>query len=155
MHIVERAGNKKKLTHIRPVDDKDFKTITVKRYFFYWKKIKSTCPVFKLTLIDSNDILGLIALVDYYEEQRTEIKLLAVSIENLGKEKQFEGTAGCLIAFACKEALLKFENFPCVSLIPKTELKQHYINKYHMIDAGWQLYLEDMPLLNVIKEYLA
>jgi hypothetical protein len=153
MHIIERTSNEMKQVHVRLVDDSDFKTITVRRHSFNWKKIKNESLIYKLTLINSKDILGLIAIVDYPEEQRSEIKLLAVSAENLGKEKKFEGIAGCLIAFACKEALLKFKDFPCVSLIPKTELKQHYINKYHMIDAGWQLYLEDIPLFNIIKEY--
>lgn len=39
-------------------------------------------------------------------------------------------------------------------LIPKTELKKHYIQKYKMFDAGKSLYLEDEPLLAMIKEYL-
>jgi hypothetical protein len=153
MHIIEQTSNEMKQVHVRLVDDNDFKLITVRRYSFNWKKIKNESLIYKLTLINSKNILGLIAIVDYPEEQRSEIKLLAVSAENLGKGKQFEGIAGCLIAFVCKEAVLKFKDFPCVSLIPKTELKQHYINKYHMIDAGWQLYLEDIPLFNIIKEY--
>jgi len=60
-----------------------------------------------------------------------------------------------MIAFTGSEAMRKFKSFPALSLMPKTELRQHYINKYGMIDAGWQLYLEDTPLLQVIKEYLS
>jgi DTW domain-containing protein YfiP len=89
----------------------------------------------------------LIALIDFPEEERTEIKLLTVSIENIGKQKQFDRIAGCLIAFAAREAVRKFKKFPALSLIPKTELKQHYISKYNMADAGWQLYLEDIPIV--------
>ena len=41
----------------------------------------------------------------------------------------------------------------CVSLVPKTSLKQQYVDYYGMIDAGWQLFLEGLPLLNVLNEY--
>jgi hypothetical protein len=126
----------------------------VKQFSFNWKNVKKQYPVYKLTVLDNNDILGLIALVEYLEEERIEIKLLAVSKDNIGKGKQFDGIAGCLIAFACKQALLKFKRFPCVSLIPKTEIKQHYIDKYGMTDAGWHLFLEGMSLFNIVKEYL-
>ncbi len=155
MHITERVTNEDKLVHVRAIEDADFKQITVKRYLFNWKKLEHECKIYKLTLIDSEDVLGLIALIDFPEEERTEIKLLTSSIENIGKEKQYDRIAGCLIAFAGKEAIGKFKNYPALSLVPKTELKQHYIAKYKMIDAGWQLYLEDISLLNVIKQYLS
>jgi len=41
----------------------------------------------------------------------------------------------------------------CVSLIPKTRLKQYYIGKYGMKDAGWQLLLDGKELLQLIKKY--
>lgn len=155
MYITEQISNENKLVHVRKVENEDFKQITVKRYLFNWKKLKGSCNIYKLTLIESDDILGLIALVDYPEEERTEIKLLGSSIENIGKGKLYDRIAGCLIAFAGREAMTKFKNYPAICLVPKTELRQHYIAKYKMIDAGWQLYLEDVPLLNVIKEYLS
>ncbi|RZK66568.1 MAG: hypothetical protein EOO85_26675, partial [Pedobacter sp.] len=75
-------------------------------------------------------------------EERIDIALLAVSLENIGKEKKFDRIAGTLIAFACKEAIRNYNwQFPCVSLIPKTEIKTHYIKKYGMLDGGRQLYL--------------
>lgn len=155
MYITELIANTNRLVYVREVEDADFKQITVKRYLFNWKKLKDKCKIYKLTLIDGEDILGLIALVDYAEEERTEIKLLTSSVENIGREKQYDRIAGCLIAFAGKEAIKKFKNYPALSLIPKTELRQHYITKYKMVDAGLQLYLEDISLLFIIKEYLS
>lgn len=155
MYITELIANTNRLVYVREVEDADFKQITVKRYLFNWKKLKDECKIYKLTLIDGEDILGLIALVDCAEEERTEIKLLTSSVENIGREKQYDRIAGCLIAFAGKEAIKKFKNYPALSLIPKTELRQHYITKYKMVDAGWQLYLEDISLLFIIKEYLS
>ncbi|MEO7212961.1 hypothetical protein [Mucilaginibacter sp.] len=154
MHIILKENNERHVVLVSPIEDVDFKKLTVKRYFFNWKKLKDESSIFKLTLANSKDILGLIALVAHPEE-RIEIKLLAVSAENVGKNKQFDRIAGCLIAFAGREAIRKFQNYPALSLIPKTELKQSYIRKYGMIDAGWQLYLEDAPLLRLVKEYLS
>ena len=103
-----------------------------------------------------SEILGLIALNVVEPEERIEVALLASSIENIGKKKKFDRIAGTLIAFACREAIRNYNwEFPCVSLIPKTEIRTHYIKKYGMLDGGRQLYLEDVPLHKIIKEYLS
>ena len=94
------------------------------------------------------------ALIDYPEEKRIEIKLLANSIDNQGKNKKYDRIAGCMIAFACRLSKAKYRGYACVSLVPKTELIQYYIRKYHMVNAGWQLYLEGEQLNNILKEYL-
>lgn len=58
-----------------------------------------------------------------------------------------------MIAYAGRLSKVKYGDYACVSLIPKTELIQHYIRKYCMINAGWQLYLEGEQLNNILKEY--
>lgn len=153
MYITELISNEKLLVHIQKVEKTDFKQITVRRYLFNWKLLKDRCNIYKLTLRGNEDILGLIALIDYPAEERTEIKLLVSSIENIGKGKKYDRIAGCLIAYAGREAVKKFGNYPALSLVPKTELRQYYIEKYQMTDAGWQLYLEGVQLFNIINEY--
>jgi hypothetical protein len=81
--------------------------------------------------------LGAVGLVDWPEEKRIEIKLLAVSAGNIGKQRSYDGIAGCLIAYACRLAVAKYESEACVSLVPKTELVRHYMEKYYMAHAGW------------------
>ena len=154
MYIIEQITAEQRPAHILPTANDDFKKLTSTRYSFNWKKLKKENVIYKLTLKDNGDILGLMALHDYPAEERIEIKLLAVSVENIGKNKKYERIAGCMIAFAGRNALLKFKNDPVLSLVPKTELRRHYSNKYGMIDAGWQLYLEGKALLNVVNEYL-
>ena len=129
----------------------DYKLLTKERYFFDWKKEKDF-DVFKLTIENSDDILGLLSLKNIEQEHRFEIKLLATSIENCGKNKTYEGIAENLIAYACRLAVLFYAENGCVSLLPKTELKQHYIQKYGMLDAGKQLYLEGKSLLNLLEK---
>ncbi|MCO5950712.1 hypothetical protein [Mucilaginibacter flavidus] len=148
------ATKEHRLVNVLGVEKNDFNRLTVKRHSFNWKKLKDGFVIYKLSLIGDDDILGVIALKYYPPEERTEIKLLAVSAENKGKNKRYERIAGCLIAFAGREAIRIYGRYPCLSLIPKTELKEHYISKYGMIDGGWQLYLEDAPLFRVINEYL-
>lgn len=153
MYIIELISKKKALINVRRVQIQDFKKVTVKRYFFNWKSVQDSCEVYKLTLQGNEDILGLIAIVDHPAEERLEIKLLTVSVENAGSQKKYDRIAGCLIGFTCREAIKRYTTYPCVSLTPKTELKSHYINKYGMFDGGRQVYLEDESLINIIKTY--
>jgi hypothetical protein len=135
---------------IEPVTAEDFKIITKAKYFFDWNAEKRN-GVYKLRLNDSEEILGLISLENYESEDRLQINLLAVSKENRGAEKIYDGIAENLIVFACRLAVKLYAENACVSLIPKTELKIHYIHKYGMIDAGKQIFLEGMALYKLIE----
>ena len=89
------------------VEQEDFKLPTKKRFSFMWKKFKNTTTVYKLQIEGEDSILGVIDLIYWLGEERMEIKLLATSVENIGKEKISNGIAGCLIAFACRSAVEK------------------------------------------------
>lgn len=151
MFIVERLTGKKYTVVVEPVINEDYKIITKKRYFFDWKTEKKY-TVYKLRRKDNNIILGLMSCIHYAEEQRIEIKLLAVSIDNR-KGKGYDRIAGTLIGFACREAIKCYGIDGCVSLVPKTELKIHYIEKYGMLDAGYQVFLEGVSLLKNLNNY--
>lgn len=135
------------------VEPADFTCLTRTRYFFTWKSLKQKATIYKLQIVDEEDILGVMALVDFPTEKRIEIKLIASSIENRGKNKKYDRIAGCLIAYACRLSIDKYLKDACVSLIPKTELLNHYKQKYCMIYGGWHLYLEGGALHKLIKEY--
>jgi N-acetylglutamate synthase-like GNAT family acetyltransferase len=136
---------------IELINNSDFKTITKAKYFFNWHLEKEN-TIFKLILEDDNEILGLISLKYFISEERIEIKLLAVSKENRGKIKKYDGIAENLIAFACREAVKLYAENACVSLYPKTELKKQYIERYGMLIAGKQLYLEGLPLFRLLEK---
>jgi len=155
MEITVVATGEKKSVTIRPLEDEDFKLLLRKRYFFSWRTLKGKADLYKLYVSEDEDILGVMALFDVPTEKRIEIKLLASSKENVGRQKEHEGIAGCLIAYACREALKKYSDRACVSLVPKTELRANYLTKYGMMDAGWQLFLEGKPLVNIILKYLS
>ena len=152
MYIFEVCSGISKKVVISLANTEDLKILNRKRYFFIWKSLKQAA-VYKLHIEGEDDILGVMALVDYPTEKRIEIKLLANSIENKGRNKKYDRIAGCLIAYACRLSVDRYMKEACVSLIPKTELLNHYKQKYCMVYGGWQLYLEGDALFKLIKEY--
>ena len=153
MNITEVSTQKIIPVIVQRVELSDFKGITKKQFFFRWDQLKNEATLYKLTFEDSTTILGLIALIDVPAEYRIEIKLIAVSKENKGKLKKYEGIAGCLITYAAREAIRKYQELACISLTPKTEIRQHYILKYGMKIAGLQVYAEYRELEELIKVY--
>lgn len=152
MYITERITGKRHTVVIEPVTNKDYKKITKKKYFFNWKTEKKY-DVYKLRRGDDDTILGLISVITEKKEKRIEIKLLAVSKENRGRNKQYERIAGTLMGYVCREAMKFYGIDGCVSLVPKTKLKKYYINQYGMMDAGKQIFLAGLPLLTILNKY--
>jgi hypothetical protein len=153
MYIIDTTNGQKKPVVIRQAEKKDFRVLTEKRYFFAWKKAKKTAVIYKLHKKEEEAILGAMALIDVPGDKRTEIALLASSIDNKGKNKMYDRIAGCLIAFAGLLSVDTYGEDACVSLTPKTELIAHYMRKYYMHYGGRQLYLEGPTLRELIKEY--
>ena len=154
MEIVEVGTGRRVSIAISKAANDDFKLLTKTRFSFSWKAFRGIVTVYKLHINGEEDILGVMGLIDWPEEKRIEIKLLASSVNNIGKAKRYSGIAGCLIAFACRRAVIRYGPEACVSLVPKTELVEHYLRKYHMQNAGWQLYLDGANLIKLLKEYL-
>jgi len=153
MYIIEVCSGVCKKVIINQVEPLDFANLTPKRYFFDWKSLKQTATIYKLQIAGEDDILGVMALIDYPTEKRIEIKLIANSRENQGKFKQYDRIAGCLIGYACRLSTEKYMEDACVSLIPKTELINYYKQKYYMTYGGWHLYMEYDVLNKLIKEF--
>jgi hypothetical protein len=154
MEITELSTGQKKKVIISTVEEDDFKVLVKKRYSFNWKPFRDKLMIFKLYAEEQPEIiLGVVGVIDVPDEMRMEIKLISNSRENIGRNKEYEGIAGCLIAFVGNKALDKYKLYACVSLIPKTELIDHYVNEYYMVYAGWQLYLEGAALRKLLNEY--
>jgi hypothetical protein len=153
MHITERITGKKLDVTVELVLKSDYGNITKAKFFFNWATEKQFI-VFKLRIVQNKDILALVSINNIPAEKRMEIRLLAVSKVNRGKTKRYERITGTMIGYVCREAVKRYGSDACVSLIPKTELKRHYILAYGMKDAGWQIFLEGMPLLKMINEFI-
>lgn len=152
MNIVELSTGKTFPIEILSLESADYKSLSKKRYFFDWKKEKEQ-NIYKLVIKGDNDILGLISFEIIPEEWRIHIRLLTVSEENKGKNKNFDKIAGNLICYVSKIAIREFAEMACISLKPKTAIYQHYIDKYRMNITGATLSLEVPEILTLIKEY--
>ncbi len=152
MRIIEISTKKEYSVEILPVESDDYKYIKKDRYFFNWKTEKEE-EVYKLRIIGSNDILGLVSIERIPQEWRLHIRLLSVSKENKGKEKQFDNITGNLIAHVAKIAVREYGELACVSLKPKIQIVKHYIEKYNMNATGVTLSIEVPEIIDLINKY--
>ena len=137
---------------IEPVKIKDFYKLTKKRYFFDWK-MEVPYEAYKLCVSGEDEILGLISVERIPQEWRIHVRLLTVSVENKGKNKQYEHIVGNLLTFVSKLAIKEYAEMCCVSLIPKSKIADHYIEKYQMRRTGMMLSLELVEILNLLTTY--
>lgn len=122
-----------------------------KRFDFNWNKEKQY-EVYKLTAEGVDEPLGLMSLADRPADFAIEIRLLASSLENVRKTKQYRRIAGCLIAFACRKAFAAgYGGYVCLK--PKTELKDHYQEVYGLVSTKLYLITHGENSLTIIKDY--
>ena len=152
MYLVEVSSAKKYPVSIEPLIEEEFNAVTKKRYFFNWKTEKGQA-VYKLRIASQDDILGLMSLEFHDSEYRIHIRLLAVSKENKGQGKLFQRIAGSLFAHAAMLALKKYGEYAAISLRPKTELTQYYMEEYGFEQAGISLFMEGKTLQKLFKKY--
>ncbi len=153
MFIIEHRISKEFLVaEVIPIEEQDFKHITKIKFWFNWKKEKEH-DVYKIRIKGTTGILGLLSLENHPEESRIEIRLLAVSKENRGRKRKYGHIAGNLIASACIRTLKQYGEWTCVSLVPKTDLIDHYMKKYKFQRAGRSLFLDGRELIELIRRY--
>ncbi len=107
MEVTEIRTGKKKEVAIATLRRDEIKRLPKSRFSFDWSKVDTNATIFILTELEGGDILGAMAILKFPEEFRYEIALLAVSKENVGARKIYEGIAGCLVALVEGRALLK------------------------------------------------
>ena len=152
MKILDTSNKKKYDVEVLLVEQDDYNNISRERYFFNWKE-ELTEEVYKLRIIGSNNILGLVSIERIPQEWRIHIRLLTVSKENKGKNKKYDNITGNLIAHVAKIAIREFGELACVSLKPKSQIAQHYIEQYHMNVTGVTLSIEVPEIIALINKY--
>lgn len=152
MYVLNNSTGEKQSVEITKIDVSEISQINkTKRFDFNWNKEKPF-DVYKLTTEDKEEPIGLLSLDERSQDYALEIRLLSSSKENVGKSQKYSRIAGCLIAFACKEAFKKgFDGFVCLK--PKTKLEAHYIKKYGFQSTKLYLVTEGENSLKLIKEY--
>lgn len=152
MRIINTSTGQKHEVEILPVENNEFKTIKKDRYFFNWKT-EQDYEVYKLQIINSKDVLGLISIERISQEWRIHIRLLTVSRENKGHEKEYDKITGNLLAFVAKIAIQEYGELACVSLRPKSQITEHYITHYNMSITGMTLSIEVPEIIDLVNTY--
>lgn len=154
MYLIEKATERRIAAELSIVNERDYQKIERASTFgFDWRQ-ESVYEVWKLVAPEwSNDILGLISLIDYPEELRVHGNLIEVATPHVGKSKQLDRIAGCLIAKGCIESFRR-RYFGFFSVIPKTLLIDHYQDLYGFRQFGRQLAVQLDESKTLVKEYL-
>lgn len=153
VNLQEKNTGKLLAAAIESIEASDLILIKQDAEFTFDWNLESKKKIFKLHLVESAKILGLVSVIDIPEEFRIEISLLEVAFTQKGRKKTIDRIAGCLIAYCC---WLAFENeyLGFVSLVPKTELIEHYQAKYGFQQYGRQLAVELDQSNLLIQTYL-
>lgn len=152
MNITETSTGKKYEVEILPVEEGDYAILREDRYFFDWR-VEQEQEVYKLQIVGSSEILGLVSVERIPEEWRVHIRLLTVSRENKGKNKTYDRIAANLIVYAAKIAVREYGELACVSLRPKSEIARHYMDNYNMRVTGLTMSIEVPEILDLIDKY--
>lgn len=152
MFVIHTESGRKIEAAIIKLDAKEIALINKsKRFDFNWNKEKQY-DVYKLNVKGIDEPLGLMSLADRPIDFAIEIRLLASSLENVSKTKQYQRIAGCLIAFACRKAFdAGYGGYVCLK--PKTELEVHYQDMYGFVSTKLFLITQGHNSLTLIKKY--
>jgi len=154
MYIEDKSTGYRIEVEIERVTNNDFNVIKeLGRFEFDWDELRDEI-VYKIVPVGTNDMEGLVALIDHPEEGFCfiEVKLLESAKENVGADKKYDRVAGTLLAFACKEAFRK-GYYGAVFLIPKTNLVSFYIEKYGFKHIGRGLSLDLDSSIELISRF--
>ena len=96
---------------------------------FDWRSTMKTSEVYRLVEPARSDVtLGLIGLRKF-PDQFVEVDLLEVNSRDVGFQKEWDGIAGSLLAFAALQSF-RIGGEGYVAIYAKTELLDHYETKY-------------------------
>lgn len=133
-------------------EDKIASLSNSKNFTFDWG-IEKNNQVYTISIINDNEILGLMSIIDVPHEFRIHINLIEAAKGQRGKHITILNIPGCLIAFACRTAFKKgYDGF--VSLTPKTRLRNYYSKTYGFMGMGTQMAVFGQDSFLIIQKYL-
>ena len=151
MNLIEVNTNRNVKAKIRRL--RDTVAIEIEANFSFNWELEESNELFNLTQSVGNEIIGLISITTIAEELRIHINLIESSIHNRGESKIIKNIAHCLISYACKQSFaLGYDGF--VSLYPKTELIDYYINEFGFEQFGRHLAVYGKNSYVLINKYL-
>lgn len=140
-------------TQVTEIEKSDLKSLN-SGWSFDWKaEYKSDNSVYKLTIEENYDVIqGLISLK--YRDGFVFVDLIENADFNIGRNKVYNGVAGNLFAFACKQSWDKGD-YGYVIFHSKTNLVAHYekLLGAKRVGKSTQMIIEPKEALALIKHY--
>lgn len=141
-------------TQIIRVTHEDLKLIKMNKWRFNWGiEIKNNeSEVYKLILENQNNqIHGLISFQTNHDHIL--VHLIENAPFNWGKQKEYAGVAGNLMAFACKNSFERGK-FGVVSFFAKTALIPHYKKTLNAQQfSGQKMFIDSKDSLSLVLKY--
>ena len=158
--LIERSSGKLLDTEFRlvakTITKEDSEKLKAEGWKFDWSiPHQDNCEIYALTLKDSTEIEGLIALKHFRSQFFTFVELVESAPHNYGHNGKFIGVGAHLFAIACK---LSWDvgNEGFVQFKAKSDLVEHYREtlKAKNIDAQ-NMYIDSHAALFLIKTYFS
>ncbi len=156
--LIERASGEKFDTEFRlvakTITKEDSVKLKAEGWLFDWSvPHQDGCEIYALTLKDSTEIEGLIALKHFRSQFFTFVELVEAAPRNYGHNGKFMGVGAHLFAIACK---LSWDvgNEGYVQFVAKTALIEHYQKTLNakLIDSQ-KMYIDSEGAIELIKKY--
>ena len=126
---------------------------------FNWSQLRRTegAVCYRLSLVSHPDRIEGAVMLSVYFDEMVVMNNLELAPWNVGKSKEFDFVAGCLIAYACEYSFLhgkgNYQGF--LTFDSKTELIAHYSQKYGAIKTlGNRMYIDPVQGQHLISSYL-
>lgn len=125
---------------------------------FNWKGAtkKTNSTIYVLKILDNKypEVQGAVQLINM--DGMLIMDLIEVHPLNIGRNNGFMHVGGCLIAFACREALkLKSDYYGYLTFESKTQLIDLYVEKYGAVQTiGSRMYIPPENGKKLIEKYL-
>jgi hypothetical protein len=128
--------------------------IKKKDWLFDWQKelTEGESRVYKMTTVENKGIIqGLISII--VEDRFVTINIVENAKFNRGKKKQYQGVAGNMFAFACKQSMeMGFGGF--VGFVAKTSLIKHYQESLGAeLAFGQRMFIPGVAAEKLINQY--
>ena len=156
--LIERSSGKLLDTEFRlvakTITKEDSEKLKAEGWKFDWSvPHQDNCEIYALTLKDSTEIEGLIALKHFRSQFFTFVELVESAPHNYGHNGKFIGVGAHLFAIACKLSWA-VGNEGYVQFVAKTALIEHYQKTLSakLIDAQ-RMYIDSEGAVELIKKY--
>ena len=130
----------------------------LKGWNFNWSdKSLNDSSIYKLTVKDSGEIQGLVALTDFYRSSAIYVNLAESAPHNIGKQKKYNGVGGHLFAIAVQKSVERGYGGYVFMDAKNIELAEHYRRTLGATILGkphpYRMYINEENALKLLDIY--